>query len=115
MALTDDRAAGRPRPVRAGRRPERRGPSPFDRQPPQDLTAEQSVLGGMLLSKDAIADVVEVLRPDDFYRPAHQTVYDCILDLYGRGEPADAVTVSAELQRRGDLIRARRRARTCTP
>ena len=59
----------------------------------------------MLLSKDAIADVVEVLRPDDFYRPAHQTVYECILDLYGRGEPADAVTVSAELQRRGDLIR----------
>ena len=79
--------------------------SPFDRQPPQDLTAEQSVLGGMLLSKDAIADVVEVLRPDDFYRPAHQTVYECILDLYGRGEPADAVTVSAELQRRGELIR----------
>jgi replicative DNA helicase len=61
--------------------------------------------GGMLLSKDAIADVVEILRPDDFYRPAHQTVYDCILDLYGRGEPADAVTVSAELQRRGELIR----------
>jgi replicative DNA helicase len=77
----------------------------FDRQPPQDLTAEQSVLGGMLLSKDAIADVVEILRPDDFYKPAHQTVYDCILDLYGRGEPADAVTVSAELQRRGELIR----------
>ena len=107
MAVTDDRAAGRPRPVRAaGDGP---GPgadlSPFDRQPPQDLTAEQSVLGGMLLSKDAIADVVEVLRPDDFYRPAHQTVYECILDLYGRGEPADAVTVSAELQRRGDLIR----------
>ena len=83
--------------------------SPFDRQPPQDLTAEQSVLGGMLLSKDAIADVVEVLRPDDFYRPAHQTVYECILDLYGRGEPADAVTVSAELQRRGDLHPPRRR------
>ena len=61
----------------------------FDRQPPQDLQAEQSVLGGMLLSKDAIADVVEVLRSADFYRPAHQTVYDAILDLYGRGEPAD--------------------------
>ncbi|GAY08237.1 replicative DNA helicase [Pseudonocardia sp. N23] len=79
--------------------------APDYRQPPQDLTAEQSVLGGMLLSKDAIADVVEILRPDDFYRPAHQTVYDCILDLYGRGEPADAVTVSAELARRGELIR----------
>ncbi len=104
MALTDDRPAGRPRPVRSAAEGGEPG-SAFDRQPPQDLTAEQSVLGGMLLSKDAIADVVEVLRPDDFYRPNHQTVYDCILDLYGRGEPADAVTVSAELQRRGELIR----------
>jgi replicative DNA helicase len=77
----------------------------FGRQPPQDMAAEQSVLGGMLLSKDAIADVLEKLRPGDFYRPAHQNVYDAILDLYGRGEPADAVTVSAELERRGLLKR----------
>ena len=91
--------------MRGGEGAEAGASSPFDRQPPQDLTAEQSVLGGMLLSKDAIADVVEVLRPDDFYRPNHQTVYECILDLYGRGEPADAVTVAAELQRRGELIR----------
>jgi replicative DNA helicase len=75
------------------------------RQPPQDLAAEQSVLGGMLLSKDAIADVLERLRPGDFYRPAHQNIYDAILDLYGRGEPADAVTVAAELDRRGLLRR----------
>jgi replicative DNA helicase len=59
----------------------------------------------MLLSKDAIADVLEKLRPGDFYRPAHQNVYDAILDLYGRGEPADAVTVAAELDRRGLLRR----------
>lgn len=77
----------------------------FGRQPPQDMAAEQSVLGGMLLSKDAIADVLEVLRPGDFYRPAHQNVYDAILDLYSRGEPADPVTVSAELDRRGELKR----------
>ena len=77
----------------------------FGRQPPQDLAAEQSVLGGMLLSKDAIADVLERLRPADFYRPAHQNVYDAILDLYGRGEPADAVTVAAELDRRSLLRR----------
>jgi replicative DNA helicase len=83
-----------------------RGAPEFDRTPPQDIPAEQSVLGGMLLSKDAIADVVEVLRPGDFYRPAHQLVYDAILDLYGRGEPADAVTVSAELTRLGSLTRA---------
>ncbi|OFJ51011.1 replicative DNA helicase [Mycolicibacterium grossiae] len=77
----------------------------YGRQPPQDMAAEQSVLGGMLLSKDAIADVLEKLRPGDFYRPAHQSVYDAILDLYGRGEPADAVTVAAELERRGLLKR----------
>jgi replicative DNA helicase len=77
----------------------------YGRQPPQDVAAEQSVLGGMLLSKDAIADVLERLRPGDFYRPAHQNVYDAILDLYGRGEPADAVTVAAELDRRGLLRR----------
>lgn len=84
------------------------GPPPsedYGRQPPQDMAAEQSVLGGMLLSKDAIADVLEKLRPGDFYRPAHQSVYDAILDLYGRGEPADAITVSAELDRRGLLKR----------
>src|SRR5690606_17996006 len=79
--------------------------APFDRQPPQDIAAEQSVLGGMLLSKDAIADVLEVLRPSDFYRPAHQAIYDAILDLYSRGEPADPITISAELERRGELAR----------
>ncbi len=77
----------------------------FGRQPPQDPAAEQAVLGGMLLSKDAIADVLEKLRPGDFYKPANQIVYDAILDLYGRGEPADAVTVAAELDRRGLLRR----------
>ncbi|HKA67808.1 MAG TPA: replicative DNA helicase [Actinomycetes bacterium] len=78
-------------------------PPDFERTPPHDVTAEQCALGGMLLSKDAIADVVEVLRPNDFYRPAHQIVYDVIIDLYGRGEPADAVTVAAELTRRGEM------------
>ena len=60
----------------------------FGRQPPQDIVAEQSVLGGMLLSKDAVADVVEKLRPGDFYRPAHQNIYDVIVDLSTRGEPS---------------------------
>ncbi len=77
----------------------------FERTPPQDVAAEQSVLGGMLLSKDAIADVVEVLRATDFYRPAHQTIFEKVLDLYGRGEPADAVTVAGELTRSGDIGR----------
>ena len=76
-----------------------------DRVPPQDIAAEQSVIGAMLLSKDAIADVVEAVREGDFYRPAHQLIFSAILDLYGRGEPADAVTVSAELTRIGELGR----------
>jgi replicative DNA helicase len=99
VALTDERGHG-PDAISYGG-----AEGPMDRQPPQDLGAEQSVLGGMLLSKDAIADVVEVLRPGDFYRPAHQSVYDCVLDLYGRGEPADPITVGAELERRGELRR----------
>jgi replicative DNA helicase len=88
------------------------GPSPegyrdsgFDRTPPQDIAAEQSVLGGMLLSKDAIADVVEILRSADFYRPAHATIFDTVLDLYGRGEPADPVMVAAALTDAGELVR----------
>ncbi|MFI6814037.1 replicative DNA helicase [Nonomuraea sp. NPDC050328] len=80
------------------------GPS-FERTPPHNIEAEQSVLGGMLLSKDAIADVIELIRGDDFYRPAHQMIYDVITDLYGRGEPADAVTVFDELQKRGEMAR----------
>ena len=66
-----------------------------DRTPPQDMDAEQCVLGAMLMSKDAIADVVQVRRGSDFYRPAHEQVYNAITDLYGRGEPADAVTGGA--------------------
>ena len=80
-------------------------PSEFERVPPQDIAAEQSVLGGMLLSKDAIADVIEILKPGDYYRPAHEIIHNTILDLYGRGEPADPITVSAELLKRGDLVR----------
>lgn len=75
----------------------------MDRLPPQDLGAEQGVLGGMMLSKDAIADVVEKLRSNDFYRPAHELIYEAIIDLYGRGEPADFVTVVDALREKGNL------------
>jgi len=94
----------RPAPVSVAELPSPSHDGP-DRTPPQDIAAEQSVLGAMMLSKDAIADVVEVMREGDFYRPAHSTIYAAILDLYGKGEPADAVTVSHELTRTGDLAR----------
>jgi replicative DNA helicase len=77
----------------------------FERTPPHDVAAEQCVLGGMLLSKDAISDVIEMIRPADHYRPAHQLIHEAILDLYSRGEPADAITVANELTRRGEITR----------
>jgi replicative DNA helicase len=82
-----------------------RSGSEWDRTPPHDVAAEQCVLGGMLLSKDAISDVIEVIRPADHYRPAHQIVHEAILDLYSRGEPADAITVASELTRRAEITR----------
>ena len=92
MAVVDDLAPGM-------------GASPpsedFGRQPPQDLAAEQSVLGGMLLSKDAIADVLERLRPGDFYRPAHQNVYDAILDALADYQPKTIAALEAELKPEG--------------
>jgi len=75
------------------------------RTPPQDNDAEQCVLGAMLLTKDAIADCIEMVRGTDFYRPAHETIFDAMIELYGRGEPVDPVTSAAELGRRGDLVR----------
>jgi replicative DNA helicase len=73
----------------------------FERTPPHDLAAEQCTVGGMMMSKDAIADVIEIIGPADHWRPAHQLIHEVILDLYARGEPADAVTVANELTKRG--------------
>ncbi|GAA3747259.1 replicative DNA helicase [Micromonospora maritima] len=102
MSVTDETRA-----ERAGGPPSEPPPrdAPFEKTPPQDVAAEQCVLGGMLLSKDAIADVVEILKTNDFYRPVHATIFDAILDIYGRGEPADPITVAAALADSGDLAR----------
>ena len=75
----------------------------LNRIPPHNLDAEQSVLGAMLESKEAIANVIEILQAEAFYKPSHTQIYEVILELYGRGEPADAITVADELGRRGIL------------
>jgi replicative DNA helicase len=90
-----------PMPFEPGEAPR----SPGDRTPPQDMAAEQSVLGSMLISKDAIAEVSEVLRPADYYRPSHEIIHEVVIDLFGRNEPVDMITVAAELQRRGELAK----------
>ncbi len=82
------------------------GPREFERTPPHDLLAEQSALGGMLLSKDAVADVIETLRGVDFYIPKHELIFEAILTLYSHGEPTDVVAVTDELIKTGELQRA---------
>lgn len=73
--------------------------------PPQDVRAEQSILGSWLLSKRAIEDCESIIRPCDFYRPAHETIAEAILALHADGEPADTVTVGAWLDERKALDR----------
>jgi len=74
-----------------------------DRVPPHNIEAEESVLGAMMLSAEAIADVVELLRPDDFYVSANREIFDALRSLYARGNPVDAITGVEELKRRGSL------------
>jgi replicative DNA helicase len=73
------------------------------RIPPHNVEAEESLLGAMLLSKDAIAAAVETVRAEDFYKPAHAHLFDVITALYGQGEPVDPVTVAEALRRAGVL------------
>jgi len=79
--------------------------------PPQNLDAEESVLGAMLLSPGAIGAVSEVLDAGDFYRESHSTIYRAALALYAKGEPVDAITLVDELEERGELERAGGRTR----
>ncbi|MBA3727860.1 MAG: replicative DNA helicase [Actinobacteria bacterium] len=74
------------------------------RVPPHNLEAEESVLGSMMLSAESIASVVEILKKDDFYRSAHQRIYEAILNIYARGEPVDAITAVEELKRHQALV-----------
>ncbi|MBN9239323.1 MAG: replicative DNA helicase [Micrococcales bacterium 70-64] len=77
-----------------------------DRVPPHDLLAEQSAIGGMMLSKDAVADVIEAVRGVDFYIPKHEVIFDALLTLYSHGEPTDVIAVTDELTKTGELSRA---------
>lgn len=86
--------------------PRRTGEGPgFEHVPPQDVDAEQSTLGGMMRSSDAVAAVTGVLTGADFYERNHETIYSAILDLHAKGDPADRITVAAELTRRGEITK----------
>jgi len=74
-----------------------------DRVPPHNLEAEESVLGAMMLSAEAIADVVELIKPEDFYRSANARIFDSLRGISARGDPVDAITAVEELKRRAIL------------
>ena len=80
-----------------------RRPNPAGRVPPHDLQAEESLLGAMMLSAEAIASAAGVVTSSDFYKPAHGHVFDAVHTLYASGQPADSVTVADELRRAGLL------------
>lgn len=76
-----------------------------DMAPPQDVEAERSTLGAMMLSREVIEDITDLVTGPDFYRPAHETIFRTILELHGRHEPVDVVTVADALSRDGDVDR----------
>jgi replicative DNA helicase len=78
-------------------------PAPAGYTPPANPEAEQSVLGAILVRPEALDRIADLIAPEDFYREAHGRIFQAMLDLYGRGEPVDLVTVTALLRERGQL------------
>jgi len=78
----------------------------LERVPPQNIDAEQSVLGAILLDREAIYKVLRILKPEDFYRESHKVIYEAMLSLNESGRPVDLITVSERLRQQGDLEKA---------
>ena len=74
-----------------------------ERVPPQNIEAEQAVLGAMMIKKEAIVEAQEILQPEDFYREAHRRVYDAMLKLAENDEAVDLVTLTEQLRKDGEL------------
>ena len=71
--------------------------------PPQAVELEEAVIGALMLEKEALNDVVEILKPESFYKEAHQKIYGAIIELFGKSEPIDILTVTSELRKKGEL------------
>ena len=102
-----DSAPSRGNSGRGNDRGSRRRLGSAGRVPPHNLEAEESVLGALLLSREAIGTVSELgLVPDDFYRPAHRHIYDAVRSLYASAGPVDVVTVADELRELGSSTKS---------
>ena len=83
------------------------------RVPPQAVDLEEAVLGALLIDKNALAKVIDILHPDAFYKDQHKNIYKSITILFGDNQPVDILTVAAELRKEG-IIKKRVVSRTCT-
>jgi replicative DNA helicase len=77
--------------------------SKLERIPPYNIEAEESLLGSMLISKDVIVSVMDIVKSDDFYRKSNQEIFSMIIELYVKGEPADPITIADNLKKKGLL------------
>jgi len=77
--------------------------SRLQRIPPYNIEAEESLLGSMLISRDAVATIIEIVKADDFYRSSNQMIFEAILEMYSKGEPSDPITVADHLKKKGIL------------
>ena len=93
---TKDRLAGR-------RKPDLNVPGGLGKLPPQAIDLEEAVLGALMLEKDALTAVVDILKPDSFYRESHKVIYTAILDLFSESQPIDLLTVTNQLRKKGQL------------
>ena len=82
--------------------PKSKDPAPYG-LPPQNIEAEESIISAILIDNDALLDVIESLGPEDFYRTAHQKIYEAITDLFDKAEPIDLVTLANKLKEKGQL------------
>ena len=73
------------------------------RIPPHSVESEQSILGSILLDKEAIITVTETIQPEDFYKEAHKIIYECMVKLNNKNEPIDLITLTEELRKQGHL------------
>jgi replicative DNA helicase len=77
--------------------------SRLQRIPPYNIEAEESLLGAMLISRDSVASIIEIVKADDFYRSSNQMIFEAILEMYVKGEPSDPITVADHLKKKGQL------------
>lgn len=77
--------------------------SQLGKLPPQAVDLEEAVLGALMLEKDALTNVIDILRPQSFYKEAHQVIYQAIYDLFQSSEPIDILTVTSQLRKEGKI------------